>query len=84
MLYINYILQSSKKPKVKEVEQKEERNKIFVDRYLNVPKPERNIFPFWNELLSKLPPSNATAVEMEITNLIYAKVKAYELNHNYD
>lgn len=77
-------MQASNKPTVKKVAQKEEREKLIVDRYLSVPKPERNIFPFWNELLSKLPPSNATDVEMEVTNLIYAKVKAYELSHNYD
>lgn len=77
-------MQPSNKPTVKKVAQKEEREKLIVDRYFSVPKPERNIFPFWNELLSKLPPSNATDVEMEVTNLIYAKVKAYELSHNYD
>lgn len=77
-------MQPSNKPTVKKVAQKEEREKLIVDRYFSVPKPERNIFPFWNELLSKLPPRNATDVEMEVTNLIYAKVKAYELSHNYD
>lgn len=77
-------MQPSNKPTVKKVAQKEEGEKLIVDRYFSVPKPERNIFPFWNELLSKLPPSNATDVEMEVTNLIYAKVKAYELSHNYD
>lgn len=54
----------------------------IIDRYLNTRMPSRNIFPFWNELLSKLPPSKATEAEMEITNLIYAKVKAYQKSQN--
>lgn len=69
-----------------EVNEQELSNKkleAIIDRYLNTRKSSRNIFPFWNELLSKLPPSKATETEMEITNLIYAKVKAYEKGQNY-
>lgn len=37
----------------------------------------RAVFPFWDELLSKLPDDIATATEVEITNLIYLKVQQH-------
>ncbi|XP_022229504.2 uncharacterized protein LOC111078878 [Drosophila obscura] len=47
---------------------------LLCDYLKNKPKT-RTIFPFWDELLSKLPPDEVTATEVEITNLLFWKVQ---------
>ncbi|KAL7727949.1 hypothetical protein ACLKA6_019508 [Drosophila palustris] len=69
----------SKALKRRKVEEPTEDDGItgLVRDYLNNKKMTRTIFPFWDELLSKLPADIATATEVEITNLIYLKVQQH-------
>ncbi|BFF94068.1 uncharacterized protein DMAD_11787 [Drosophila madeirensis] len=52
-----------------------------INSYSNASKgrntSSRSIFPYWDELLSKLPEPVATATEVEITNLLFSKGQPY-------
>ncbi|KAL7723359.1 hypothetical protein ACLKA6_001165 [Drosophila palustris] len=72
----SYQSKASKRSKVKEPAADDEITGL-LGQYLKNKQTTRPIFPFWDKLLSKLPEEIATATEVEITNLLFAKVQLH-------
>ncbi|KAL7724032.1 hypothetical protein ACLKA6_003248 [Drosophila palustris] len=72
----SYQSRASKRSKVKEPAADDEITGL-LGQYLKNKQTTRPIFPFWDKLLSKLPEEIATATEVEITNLLFAKVQLH-------